>query len=103
MSVVSIFIVLVFPAPFGPRKPKTSARPTSKLMLSTASLFPYLLVSWSTRITGSFEDKIITLFWATSRSGRLFFRLLYKKRPLPYFLPQRIHRAFFGQERYSSG
>src|SRR5207244_12446219 len=37
-SVVSILIVVVFPAPFGPRKPNTSDLSTSKLTRSTAGL-----------------------------------------------------------------
>src|ERR1044071_3357566 len=40
-----ILIVVVFPAPFGPRKPNTSPAYTSKLTLSTATLSPYRLTS----------------------------------------------------------
>src|ERR687886_1517175 len=36
-SVISILIVVVFPAPFGPSKPKSSPSPTSKLTPRTAS------------------------------------------------------------------
>jgi hypothetical protein len=37
-------IVVVLPAPLGPRKPKTSPRPTLKSMLSTATRSPKRLV-----------------------------------------------------------
>ena len=37
---VSILMVVVFPAPLGPRKPTTSPRSTSKLALSTATMGP---------------------------------------------------------------
>ena len=40
--VVSMLIVVVFPAPLGPRKEKISPFFTSKLMLSTAFNSPYL-------------------------------------------------------------
>jgi hypothetical protein len=36
--VQSILIVVVLPAPFGPRKPKISPRPTWKLTPRTASI-----------------------------------------------------------------
>src|SRR5512142_521866 len=39
MRPVSILIVVVLPAPFGPRKPKISPRFTSKLTAFTASTF----------------------------------------------------------------
>src|SRR3977135_2941876 len=38
--------VVVLPAPFGPRKPNSSPRGTSRLMASTAVKLPYRLVSW---------------------------------------------------------
>jgi hypothetical protein len=41
---VSIFIVVDFPAPFGPRKPRTSPAEHSKLKLSTTVCWPYLFV-----------------------------------------------------------
>src|SRR4030042_1018983 len=47
----SISIVVVFPAPFGPRKPKTSPSATERLRLSTAFCFPQSLVSSSIRMT----------------------------------------------------
>src|SRR3954471_20963784 len=40
VSVHSMLIVVVFPAPLGPRKPKTSPVPTSKLTAFTASKSP---------------------------------------------------------------
>src|ERR1700730_8072400 len=46
-----ILIVVVFPAPFGPRKPKVSPRTTSKAMPRTASTSPYRLVRPETVIT----------------------------------------------------
>ena len=42
---VSIRMVVVFPLPFGPRKPKISPRATSKSMPSTAVKSPKRLVS----------------------------------------------------------
>src|SRR5215208_1315481 len=45
---VSILMVVVFPAPLGPRKPKTSPRRTAKLTASTAVKAPYRRVSPST-------------------------------------------------------
>src|SRR5580693_7761539 len=47
-----ILIVVDFPAPFGPRKPKVSPAATSKSMPRTASISPYLLVSALTEIAG---------------------------------------------------
>src|SRR6267378_2959441 len=44
-SVVSIFVVVVFPAPFGPRNPKISDFPTWNEMPATASLSPNFFVS----------------------------------------------------------
>ena len=43
-SVASIFMIVVFPAPLGPKRPKIS--PFSMLMLrsSTAVIFPYFFV-----------------------------------------------------------
>src|SRR5207249_7916951 len=43
-------IVVVFPAPFGPRKPRTSPLRTSKLTSDTASVGPYRFVKPSTSI-----------------------------------------------------
>ena len=45
--------VVVFPAPFGPTKPKISPFGTSKETLSNAVRWPYTLVSPSTEIIGS--------------------------------------------------
>src|SRR5690242_1099468 len=50
-SVVSILIVVVFPAPFGPRNAKISPRCTSNDTLSTAVKSPNFFTSFSTRIT----------------------------------------------------
>src|SRR5215217_4085069 len=49
-SVHSMLIVVVLPAPLGPRKPKTSPASTSKLTPRTASKSSNLLRSWSTSI-----------------------------------------------------
>src|SRR6266850_6813296 len=43
-------IVVVFPAPFGPRNPTISPRPTAKEMPRTASTVPNVLVSSRTSI-----------------------------------------------------
>src|SRR4029077_5700669 len=45
-------MVVVLPAPFGPRKPRISPRSTVKLMSSTAVTGPYRLVRCCTSITG---------------------------------------------------
>src|SRR6478736_4037669 len=44
MYPVAIFIVVDFPAPFGPRKPTISPSPIENEMLSTAFWLPYILV-----------------------------------------------------------
>src|ERR1700726_3498654 len=51
--VVSILIVVVLPAPFGPRKAKISPLSTSKEMPSTAVSRPNVLVRSRARITGA--------------------------------------------------
>src|SRR2546425_1456810 len=51
--VVSILIVVVFPAPFGPRNPKTSERAMSNETRSTATLSPKYRDNSSTRTTCS--------------------------------------------------
>src|SRR5690242_2125083 len=50
-SVVSILIVVVFPAPFGPKNANTSPFCTSNDTLSTAVNSPNFFTSFSTRIT----------------------------------------------------
>src|SRR5262245_10479765 len=52
-SPFSILIVVVLPAPFGPRKPKICPRGTSKLTASTATKSPNVLVSSWTTTAGS--------------------------------------------------
>src|ERR1700683_951505 len=47
-----ILMVVDFPAPFGPRKPKVSPAATSKSMPATGSISPYFLVSSLTEIAG---------------------------------------------------
>src|SRR5580698_11010746 len=51
--VVSILMVVVFPAPLGPRKAKISPLATSKETLSTAVKSPNFFTSCCTRIIGS--------------------------------------------------
>src|SRR5512146_894555 len=46
-------MVVVFPAPLGPRKPRISPRSTRKLTSSTAVTRPYRLVRFWTSITVS--------------------------------------------------
>ena len=46
---VTIFIVVDFPAPFGPRNPSTSPRRTEKLIPATASIGPKCLTRFSIR------------------------------------------------------
>ena len=50
-SVQRILMVVVLPAPFGPRKPKVSPRTTSKSIPRTASTSSYRLVRLETDIT----------------------------------------------------
>jgi len=50
---VSILIVVVLPAPFGPKKPKSSPFFTSKLMLLTANISPKFFVKLLTSIAFS--------------------------------------------------
>ena len=47
----SILTVVVFPAPFGPRKPKTSPSSTCRVRFSTAVRLPNFLVRFSVSIT----------------------------------------------------
>ena len=51
-SPVIIFMVVVFPQPFEPRKPKISPRPMRKLTWSTATKSPNRRVSPSASIAG---------------------------------------------------
>jgi len=55
-----ILIIVVFPAPFGPRKPNISPCCTEKLIESTAVSEPYVLVSVSAQII----PPILTLPWS---------------------------------------
>src|SRR6266849_1150378 len=49
--VVSILMVVLFPAPFGPRKPKNSPSLTLNVIPFTAFVpSPYVLTSWDTSI-----------------------------------------------------
>ena len=48
---VIMFIVVLFPAPFGPKKPTTSPSFTVKLISSTATKPPYFFVTFFTSIT----------------------------------------------------
>src|SRR5262245_55410330 len=52
MSVPRVRTVVVLPAPFGPRKPNTSPRPTSKLTSSNATRSPNRLVRRSATSAG---------------------------------------------------
>src|SRR5262249_41874276 len=56
----SILMEVVFPAPFGPRKPKTSPRPTSRERSSTAVFWPNSFrsprVSMTESVTRSLGD-----------------------------------------------
>src|SRR5271157_2190425 len=49
-SVVSTFMVVVLPAPLGPKRPKTLPRSTLKETLSSAAMLPYCLVNPVTSI-----------------------------------------------------
>src|SRR5690348_18388094 len=55
VSVVSMRMSVVLPAPFGPSKPKISPFSTVKLMLFTATSSPKRFVSPSTSIANCFE------------------------------------------------
>src|SRR5215831_2309623 len=56
-----ILIVVVLPAPFGPRRPTISLRPTSNEILSTATVEPYVFESSETcRTLAAGWEPIIT-------------------------------------------
>src|SRR3954453_18991784 len=55
-SVVSILMVVVLPAPLGPRNAKISPRSTLKLTLSTAVKFPKVLTRFWTLIMREFHN-----------------------------------------------
>jgi hypothetical protein len=61
VKVQSMFIVVVLPAPLGPRKPKISPGETLKLMLSTAARSLYFLTRFSTWIILSVIFLYITI------------------------------------------
>src|SRR5262245_46295160 len=72
-NVVRIRIVVVFPAPLGPRKPTTSPFSTLKLTLSTATTEPKYLVSfltWIIAMVGLFTsgDEPILQRWASGNT-----------------------------------
>jgi hypothetical protein len=52
----SILMVVVFPAPFGPRKPKTSPSLTCSVRFSTAVRLPNFLVRFSVSINLTLPD-----------------------------------------------
>ena len=54
---VDIFIVVDFPAPFGPKNPTISPSDTEKEMLSTARCDPYILVNSLLLLTSSTHPK----------------------------------------------
>src|SRR6266516_3219760 len=60
--------VVVFPAPFGPRKPTTVPRSTAKLNWSTASTWPNRLLSPSTSIT-AMETPLVVVPWPAANPG----------------------------------
>ena len=62
VSAVSIFIVVVFPAPFTPRSDISSPLFTSRDKLSTAILFPYFFVKLFITIAFSFIAFLLFLF-----------------------------------------
>jgi hypothetical protein len=55
-SVQSMLIVVLLPAPLGPRKPKTSPRATVRETPRTASISPYVLLRSSTSMAGDVEE-----------------------------------------------
>src|SRR5512135_3265143 len=63
-------MVVVFPAPFGPRKPRTSPRSTRNETESTAVARPYLLVRLSTSIIGLTSPGFVTLRRVDGGAGR---------------------------------
>src|SRR5688572_4389613 len=60
-SPVSILMVVVLPAPFGPRKPNTSPRRTAKLTWSTATKSPKVRVRSRTTMGSSTCDRLLRL------------------------------------------
>src|SRR5437773_5203568 len=69
MSAQSRRSVVVFPAPFGPRKPKTSPSRTSRSMPSTATRSPKCFVSFSVRSTGFIGRVSLFLEFTDERIG----------------------------------
>src|SRR5271157_2604778 len=59
-----ILMVVVLPAPFGPKSPTISLRPTSNEMPSTASISPYVLDSCVTDKTFDIEVSYSAVFVA---------------------------------------
>src|SRR5579862_2029058 len=58
-SPMSMRIVVVLPAPLGPRKPKKQPRGTSRFSPSTAALEPYTLRRFRTRMAGEFSIPVL--------------------------------------------
>src|SRR5438477_3125287 len=67
-SVPRVRTVVVFPAPFGPRKPKTSPEVTVKDTSSKAVRPPNRLVRWSTTRAGGSLDRSASALWPGTRS-----------------------------------
>ncbi len=65
-SVVSMRIVVVFPAPFGPRRPKTSPLPTVKLIDCTAPRVPKYLVRLRVSIMNGLKNRMYSFSIAAS-------------------------------------
>src|SRR5579859_1418139 len=73
-KVVSILIVVLFPAPFGPSKPKTSPFSTLKLISLTARCSPNCLTRWLT--------SIIAVILHCSSSACFWHMILVRPRPV---------------------
>src|SRR5579872_3237098 len=113
IRVVSMLIVVLFPAPFGPRKPKISPTFISKLTLSTAFIFPKDFERFSTLTIRSLEaiglsaswvliidiDSLLAIFsltgslWRVSQRSRFLHALQQFSSPLELTL--QIQRIFF--------
>src|SRR5678815_651915 len=89
-SVVSIWIVVVLPAPFGPRNAKISSSRTSKETPSTAFTVPNVLTRSCAWITGELPERF--LFYAVRRPRQEFLRLV----PIVDFQVVRSWPAFSG-------
>src|SRR6267143_5787641 len=74
--VVRILIVVLLPAPFGPRKPKNSPSLTLNVIPLTALVpSPYVLTSWDTSIIPGIRPALESDEWAGYKLYRIRYRI----------------------------